>query len=47
MAKKVLTAEEILKMPDDDYMNAQQLEFFRRRLTTWRRNFAPMPIRQP
>ncbi len=33
MAKKLLTAEEILKMPDDDYMNAQQLEFFRRRLT--------------
>lgn len=33
MAKKVLTAEEILKMPEDDYMNAQQLEFFRRRLT--------------
>lgn len=33
MAKKVLTAEEILKMPDDDYMNARQLEFFRRRLT--------------
>lgn len=33
MAKKVLTAEEILKMPDDDYMNAQQLEFFRCRLT--------------
>ncbi len=33
MAKKVLTAEEILKIPDDDYMNAQQLEFFRRRLT--------------
>ena len=33
MAKKVLTAEETLKMPDDDYMNAQQLEFFRRRLT--------------
>lgn len=33
MAKKVLTAEGILKMPDDDYMNAQQLEFFRRRLT--------------
>ena len=33
MAKKVLTAEEILKMPDDDYMNAQQLEFFRRRMT--------------
>lgn len=33
MAKKVLTAEEILKMPDDDYMSAQQLEFFRRRLT--------------
>lgn len=33
MAKKVLTAEEILKMPEDDYMNAQQLEFFLRRLT--------------
>lgn len=33
MAKKVLTAEEILKMPEDDYMNVQQLEFFRRRLT--------------
>jgi len=33
MAKKVLTAEEILKMPEDDYLNAQQLEFFRRRLT--------------
>lgn len=33
MAKKVLTAEEILKMPEDDYMNAQQLQFFRRRLT--------------
>ena len=33
MAKKVLTAEEILKMPEDDYMSAQQLEFFRRRLT--------------
>ena len=33
MAKKVLTAEEILKMPEDDPMNAQQLEFFRRRLT--------------
>lgn len=33
MANKVLTAEEILKMPEDDYMNAQQLEFFRRRLT--------------
>lgn len=33
MAKKVPTAEEILKMPEDDYMNAQQLEFFRRRLT--------------
>lgn len=33
MAKKVLTAEEILKMPEDDYMNAQQIEFFRRRLT--------------
>ncbi len=33
MAKKVLTAEEILKIPEDDYMNAQQLEFFRRRLT--------------
>ena len=33
MAKKVLTAEEILKMPEDDYMNAQELEFLRRRLT--------------
>ena len=33
MAKKVLTAEEILKMPDDDYMNAQQLEIISRRLT--------------
>lgn len=33
MTKKVLTAEEILKMPEDDYMNAQQFEFFRRRLT--------------
>ena len=39
MAKKVLTAEEILKMPDDDYMNAQQLEFFRRRLTDLEKEF--------
>lgn len=39
MAKKVLTAEEILKMPEDDYMNAQQLEFFRRRLTDLEKEF--------
>ncbi len=32
-AKKVLTAEEILQMSEDDYMNERQLEFFRRRLT--------------
>lgn len=31
--KKGLTAEEILKMSDDDYMNDEQLEFFRRRLS--------------
>lgn len=33
-AKKGITAEEILKMSDDDYMNDEQLEFFRRRLST-------------
>lgn len=32
-AKKAITAEEILKMSDDDYMNDEQLEFFRRRLS--------------
>lgn len=31
-AKKLLTAEEILAMPEDDYMNDRQLEFFRQRL---------------
>lgn len=31
--KKPLTAEEILKMPEDDYMDERQLDFFRRRLT--------------
>ncbi|MBM6703020.1 RNA polymerase-binding protein DksA [Sutterella massiliensis] len=32
-AKKLLTAEEILQMSDDDYMNDRQLEFFRHRLS--------------
>lgn len=32
-AKKAITAEEILKMSDGDYMNDEQLEFFRRRLS--------------
>lgn len=32
VAKKGLTAEEILKMSEDDYMNDQQLAFFRSRL---------------
>lgn len=32
-AKKLLTAEEILQMSDDDYMNDSQLEFFRHRLS--------------
>ena len=31
-AKKLLTAEEILQMSEDDYMNDRQLEFFRHRL---------------
>lgn len=31
-AKKLLTAEEILAMPEDDYMSDRQLEFFRQRL---------------
>ncbi len=30
--KKVLTEEELLKMPESDYMNEAQLEFFRQRL---------------
>lgn len=30
--KKVLTEEELLKMPESDYMNEAQLEFFRGRL---------------
>ena len=32
-AKKLLTAEEIIQMSDDDYMNDRQLEFFRHRLS--------------
>lgn len=32
-AKKLLTAEEILQMSDDDYMNDRQIEFFRHRLS--------------
>lgn len=32
-AEKLLTAEEILQMSDDDYMNDRQLEFFRHRLS--------------
>ena len=35
--KKLLTAEEILKMSDDDYMNDRQLEFFRHRLSEMER----------
>ncbi|MEN9315845.1 MAG: polymerase-binding protein DksA [Pseudomonadota bacterium] len=31
-AKKVLTEAELLAMPEEDYMNAAQLEFFRQRL---------------
>ncbi|MFU0842010.1 MAG: RNA polymerase-binding transcription factor DksA [Burkholderia sp.] len=30
--KKLLTVEEILKMPDEDYMNERQLAFFKQRL---------------
>lgn len=36
-SKKVLTAEEILQMSEDDYMNDRQLEFFRQRLTEMER----------
>ena len=32
-AKKLLTAEEVLAMSEDDYMNEQQLAFFRHRLS--------------
>ena len=31
-AKKVLTEAELLAMPEEDYMNSAQLEFFRQRL---------------
>ena len=31
-AKKLLTEQELLAMPESDYMNAAQLEFFRARL---------------
>lgn len=31
--KKTLTEQELLAMPDKDYMNDKQLEFFRNRLT--------------
>lgn len=34
MSKKVLTEAELLKMSDKDYMNADQLEFFKQRLVT-------------
>lgn len=30
--KKLLTVDELLAMPEDDYMNDEQLEFFRNRL---------------
>lgn len=32
-AKKLLTAEEVLAMSDDDYMDERQLAFFRHRLS--------------
>jgi DnaK suppressor protein len=32
MSKKVLTEADILKMPEKDYMNAAQLEFFKNKL---------------
>lgn len=32
-AKKLLTAEEVLAMSEDDYMNERQLAFFRHRLS--------------
>ncbi len=31
--KKILTEQELLAMPEKDYMNKRQLEFFRHRLT--------------
>ncbi len=31
--KKILTEQELLAMPEKDYMNERQLEFFRNRLT--------------
>lgn len=31
--KKLLTEQELLAMPEKDYMNERQLEFFRRRLS--------------
>ena len=33
MGAKLLTAEEVLAMSEDDYMNEQQLAFFRHRLS--------------
>jgi DnaK suppressor protein len=36
--KKLLTEEEILKMPESDYMNDAQLEFFRERLRQMERD---------
>ena len=33
VAKQLLTAEEVLAMSEDDYMNEQQLAFFRHRLS--------------
>ena len=32
MSKKALTEEDIVKMPEKDYMNAAQLEFFKAKL---------------
>ena len=36
--KKLLTEEEILKMPESEYMNEAQLEFFRERLRQMERD---------
>jgi len=36
--KKILTEAELLKMPESDYMNAAQLEFFRARLQQMERD---------
>ncbi len=36
--KKILTEAELLKMPESDYMNAAQLEFFRVRLQQMERD---------